>query len=92
MIELQNKYSIYITVVEYIINSFLYINISIHTFGAIGCCFICNIIERILETSLLPGLAFGLKSQSLAILSHSVPGSISLSSATNCFSAFLSEK
>jgi len=54
-----------------------------------GVCFSCRIIERIRETSLLVLLDFGLKSQSLAIRSHSVSGSISSVSATNCFSAFL---
>lgn len=57
-----------------------------------GCCFNCKMIERILDTSLLALFVFGLKSHNLAIRSHSVPGSISSSSATNCFSAFLLEE
>lgn len=40
-------------------------------------------------TSRFDLLDFGLKSHSLAMRSHSVPGSISAVSATNCFSAFL---
>lgn len=41
------------------------------------------------DTSRLDLLDFGLKSHNLAMRSHSVPGSISAVSATNCFSAFL---
>uniref|UniRef100_A0A2M4CDP8 Putative secreted protein n=1 Tax=Anopheles marajoara TaxID=58244 RepID=A0A2M4CDP8_9DIPT len=54
-----------------------------------GFCFSCRMMERIREMSLLDLFVFGLKSHSLAIRSHSVPGSISSVSATNCFSAFL---
>lgn len=54
-----------------------------------GCCFNCNMIERMRETSLDVLLDLGLKSHNLAIRSHSVPGSIAPASATNCFSAFL---
>lgn len=57
--------------------------------GVGGVCFNCKIIERIRETSLEVRDDFGLNSQSLAMRSHSVPGSTSSASATNCFSAFL---
>lgn len=57
--------------------------------GAGGVCFSWRIIERIRDTSFDVLDDFGLKSQSFAILSHSVPGSTSSASATNCFSAFL---
>lgn len=57
--------------------------------GMGGVCFNCKIMDRIRETSLLLRLAFGLKSQSLAILSHSCPGSSSVGWLTNSFSAFL---
>ncbi|KAJ8938924.1 hypothetical protein NQ318_011685 [Aromia moschata] len=49
-------------------------------------------MERMRDTSLLPCFALGLKSHSFAMRSHSVPGSSSSSSATNCFSAVLREK
>jgi hypothetical protein len=49
-------------------------------------------MERIRDTSLLLRLAFGLKSQSLAILSHSWPGSISVGVPINSFSAVLQNK
>lgn len=54
-----------------------------------GFCLSCKIMERILETSFDVLADFGLKSHNLAIRSHSVPGSTSSASATNCFSAFL---
>lgn len=54
-----------------------------------GDCFNWRMMERILETSLDVLDDFGLKSHSFEILSHSVPGSTSSASATNCFSAFL---
>lgn len=54
-----------------------------------GVCFNCKIIDRMRDTSRLDLLDFGLKSHNLAMRSHSVPGSISAVSATNCFSAFL---
>lgn len=54
-----------------------------------GVCFNCRMIDRIRLTSRLDLLVFGLKSHSFAMRSHSVPGSISAVSATNCFSAFL---
>lgn len=57
--------------------------------GAGGVCFNCKIIERIRDTSLEVRDDLGLKSHSFAIRSHSVPGSTSSASATNCFSAFL---
>lgn len=46
-------------------------------------------IDRIRLTSRLDLLVLGLKSHNFAMRSHSVPGSISAISATNCFSAFL---
>lgn len=54
-----------------------------------GVCFSWRMIDLMRVTSLLVRLDLGLKSQSFEILSHSVPGSISSDSATNCFSAFL---
>lgn len=54
-----------------------------------GVCFSWSMMDLMRVTSLLARLDFGLKSQSLEIRSHSVPGSISSDSATNCFSAFL---
>lgn len=49
-------------------------------------------MERMREISLDDFEVLGLKLQSLAILSHSVPGSIFPISATNSFSADLQEK
>ncbi|CAG5075257.1 Similar to Ankle2: Ankyrin repeat and LEM domain-containing protein 2 (Mus musculus), partial [Cotesia congregata] len=57
-----------------------------------GVCLSCKIIDRIRDTSLDIREDFGLKSHSFAIRSHSVPGSTSPASATNCFSAFLLKK
>jgi hypothetical protein len=57
-----------------------------------GVCLSCRIMDLMRDTSLLVLLDFGLKSHSLAIRSHSVPGSISSVSATNCFSAFLTKQ
>lgn len=57
--------------------------------GVGGVCFNCKIIERIRETSLEVRDDLGLNSHNLAMRSHSVPGSTSSASATNCFSAFL---
>lgn len=54
-----------------------------------GFCFTCRMMDLMREISLLCLLPFGLKSQSLAILSHSVPGSIGSVSATSSFSALL---
>lgn len=54
-----------------------------------GVCLSWRMIDLIRVTSLLARLDLGLKSQSLEMRSHSVPGSISSDSATNCFSAFL---
>ena len=56
-----------------------------------GVCFSWRMIERIREMSLLFRLAFGLKSHSLAILSHSWPGSSSVGWLTSSFSAFLND-
>lgn len=61
----------------------------IHALFVTGVCFSCRIIDRIRLTSRLVLIDFGLKSHNLAMRSHSVPGSISAVSATNCFSAFL---
>lgn len=61
----------------------------VYAFLVNGVCFSCKMIDRIRDTSRLDLLDFGLKSHSLAIRSHSVPGSMSSVSATNCFSAFL---
>jgi len=57
-----------------------------------GVCFTWRMMERIREMSFVCLLALGLKSQSFAILSHSVPGSIGSVSATNSFSALLHRK
>ncbi len=55
-----------------------------------GVCFNCRMMERMRETSLLLRDAFGLKSHSLAIRSHSWPASGSATWVdTRSFSAFL---
>lgn len=53
------------------------------------CCFNCNKVDRIRDTSFVPLLLFGLKSHNLDTRSHSDPGLCSSLSATNSFSAAL---